>query len=707
MASFVSTLIVVVVAFLLHASHGYVDFGDATLPLNEPLLIPTPRPNQLPIDHDLRFEILPSMITAVAPSITIAPNGTRETIYSLHYHHYFSKTREGRGLFKRGVFAGDPPVSTCTPCGGAASSGSPAGTTSSILSCTTHTYLGVFRSPDPQTPKSVCLNGNYSGALDPVSSSTTGLPCCFTIPASCLANGTSSTSFTATSGVFRPTSTSSVLYANMTTTASTTSRFSQIVASSTSSSPFSSPSSSSFSMTLLSSSSNSGDPILNSASLSTTTRTIVTVITGTTVVITTSTASSMSLTPTILDSSSSASFPSTMPYVSGSSLLSTFITSSSTSVIYSIIVISSTTITLSNPETPTGSSVTTGSQPTLTVITATPTPIITTTSSSSASYVTTVVSNTIDGCGTGSGSGIVAGTGTIYTEGVSIVSSGTVSGSASSVVGCGYIIATTGTFIGSAIITGCGYGSGTGTLTGTGTIWPAQGMGMVSIVSSGTVSGSGSFRGCGTLTGSGAFTATEGYTTTILAPVTTSSAPSARPTKTVSVFVSYCAADSNNQQGNIIINIFGNNNTLMSPSVASNGSDMVSISNVGSADNALCNACPNSAGICCPPGVTCDEEDGKCPQHAVEKAGYTINGYLIPQVMNSSAPVEGQRRHMARVRVKSREEKERELRMDSKGVREDVKMEQRRRHGHGHGYGHSHGHGHDQEWEKKMKRKQF
>ncbi|KIW39767.1 uncharacterized protein PV06_08352 [Exophiala oligosperma] len=133
--------VLIVTTLLFSVSHGYVDFGDATLPFNEPLLIPTLRPNQLPIDHDLRFEILPSMITAVAPSITVAPNGTRETVYSLHYHHYFSKTRQGRGLFKRGVFANDPPVSTCTPCGGAVSSSAPSGTTSSVLSCTTHTYL--------------------------------------------------------------------------------------------------------------------------------------------------------------------------------------------------------------------------------------------------------------------------------------------------------------------------------------------------------------------------------------------------------------------------------------------------------------------------------------------------------------------------------------------------------------------------------------
>lgn len=80
------------------------------------------------------------MITAVAPSITIGSNGTVHTMYSLHYHQYFTKTREGKGLFKRGVFASDPPIATCTPCGGGTSI---TGTVSysSTVSCTTHTYL--------------------------------------------------------------------------------------------------------------------------------------------------------------------------------------------------------------------------------------------------------------------------------------------------------------------------------------------------------------------------------------------------------------------------------------------------------------------------------------------------------------------------------------------------------------------------------------
>ncbi|KIW74070.1 hypothetical protein Z517_12480 [Fonsecaea pedrosoi CBS 271.37] len=125
---------------LFRIAYGYVDFGSLTLPV-EPLYQPTPRPNQLLGDYDLRHEILPSMITAVAPSVTVGANGTHQTMYSLHYHHYFIKTRQGRGVFdKRGVFSDDPPIATCTPCGGESVSSTPTGTTTSTLPCTTHTY---------------------------------------------------------------------------------------------------------------------------------------------------------------------------------------------------------------------------------------------------------------------------------------------------------------------------------------------------------------------------------------------------------------------------------------------------------------------------------------------------------------------------------------------------------------------------------------
>lgn len=132
--------VLLLTASLCPVTYAFVDFGYSTLPY-APLHVPTPRPHQLPTDTDLRYEILPSMITAVAPSITIATNGTRETLYSLHYHQYFSKTRQGKGLFKRGVFASDAPIATCTPCGGSVATSNGSSTTpTSTASCTTHHY---------------------------------------------------------------------------------------------------------------------------------------------------------------------------------------------------------------------------------------------------------------------------------------------------------------------------------------------------------------------------------------------------------------------------------------------------------------------------------------------------------------------------------------------------------------------------------------
>ena len=60
--------------------------------------------------------------------------------------------------------------------------------------------------------------------------------------------------------------------------------------------------------------------------------------------------------------------------------------------------------------------------------------------------------------------------------------------------------------------------------------------------------------------------------------------------------------------------------------------------------NPLCQVCPNSVGVCCPPTVTCDDSDGKCPIWALENGGNTINGYLIQQVVNSTAPVAGRKK---------------------------------------------------------------
>ena len=71
-----------------------------------------------------------------------------------------------------------------------------------------------------------------------------------------------------------------------------------------------------------------------------------------------------------------------------------------------------------------------------------------------------------------------------------------------------------------------------------------------------------------------------------------------------------------------------------------------------SSENTLCIVCPNSVGICCPHTVSCDEDDGKCPESALELSGNTLNGYLIAQVMNSTAPVAGRRKVRALTRKK-------------------------------------------------------
>ncbi|OCT48492.1 hypothetical protein CLCR_03890 [Cladophialophora carrionii] len=609
---------------LFSSTYAYVDFGSLTLPV-EPLYEPTPRPNQLPQDYDLRHEILPSMITAVAPQVTLVANGTHETMYSLHYHHYFSKTRQGRGVFdKRGVFAGDPPIATCTPCGGDAATSAPVSTSTSTVPCTTRTYHGVFDYP-PDSVISACYNTNYTGVFQPTTLTSTALPCCFTIPASCRLNSTlfanTTTSFTASTGVFRPTSTSTSTTRRLTTTSSS-SRFSLTTPTSTGGS---------------SSQTRSQGPVLNSgtsSSSATSARTTVTVISGTTTILTIS----MSSTAT---TGSGSSFFSSNPYTSPSG--------SAATTSYSIIVISSTTITLTPSMTTTSNSGRGGVSdlPTLTVITGTAS--TTSSVSASVSLSTSTKSNTIIGCGEASGSGIIEGTGTVYLADTSVSASGTASGYATSVSGCGTIVATTGSFSGIASITGCGFGYGTGTLTGMGTVWPWYGGGLLSFVSSGTVAGAGSFVGCGTITGSGYFSATAG------SPVLVTPSSTARPTRTISVYLSYCPAPTAGTSADSMFRLASSYNTTqgISPAIANlNGTSPYTNSTANSTfalnstvnANPLCQVCPNSVGVCCPPTVSCSADDGKCPLFALENSGNMINGYLIQQVVNSSAPVAGRRK---------------------------------------------------------------
>jgi len=81
-------------------------------------------------------------------------------------------------------------------------------------------------------------------------------------------------------------------------------------------------------------------------------------------------------------------------------------------------------------------------------------------------------------------------------------------------------------------------------------------------------------------------------------------------------------------------------------------------------------------GICCPPTVECGDQDGKCPTYALENSGNTINGYLIAQVMNSTADVAGKKKVRKRVRSTTEENaQERARRRDL-----DVHVAHRRKH---------------------------
>lgn len=139
-------------ATLIHSSLSYLPFSDIREDARDYIPhVPVPRPWQLPPDFEAIAE-LPSMITAIAPSTTMASNGTFDTLYSMHYHDYFVRSHQGKGVFKRGVFASDPPIATCTPCGYQGMT-SPAngttGSTGSTATCTLSTYLVGVVIPGP------------------------------------------------------------------------------------------------------------------------------------------------------------------------------------------------------------------------------------------------------------------------------------------------------------------------------------------------------------------------------------------------------------------------------------------------------------------------------------------------------------------------------------------------------------------------------
>lgn len=106
------------VVSLVQIAHGYAEFGTVTAPCNFEPVFAIPRPKFVPEDAFMRYEPYSSSITAVAPSVRLARNGTHETSWSLHFVQPPTQTTQtiDRGLRRRGVFSGDPPVATCRPC---------------------------------------------------------------------------------------------------------------------------------------------------------------------------------------------------------------------------------------------------------------------------------------------------------------------------------------------------------------------------------------------------------------------------------------------------------------------------------------------------------------------------------------------------------------------------------------------------------------
>ncbi|KAK5944227.1 hypothetical protein PMZ80_003508 [Knufia obscura] len=297
--------------------------------------------------------------------------------------------------------------------------------------------------------------------------------------------------------------------------------------------------------------------------------------------------------------------------------------------------------------TDTATGIITSTRTTLSIETITPT-------GAAGSPVVSTAFNTIIGCGTARGCGTVVGSGTVYLAPFgfpAVTSSGTVSGCAPTVIGCGTMLATTGTFTGTAEITACGEGTGSATMIGSGTVWPAGFMDMISFMSSGTVTGSGRVRGCGYLTGTGTFTVTEPYSTT--------STPGVTPT--VNVYVSYCPPEGGlNPMMRLAGNFSGEGmspalieaerNSVYNGSAAYPGLSDKYVADALSAGarnytsgnftgngttDAICHVCPEDAGICCPPYTDCGS-DGHCPWTALVNCGYARFGVNLVDVKNSS-----------------------------------------------------------------------
>lgn len=169
-------------------------------------------------------------------------------------------------------------------------------------------------------------------------------------------------------------------------------------------------------------------------------------------------------------------------------------------------------------------------------------------------------------------------------------------------------------------------------------------------------------------TGTGVFYATDGSTIT-LSP-SSGSSTSTRRTTTIEIYVSYCPEPSLTGGLDQLASNFSssgagsyrganahsfNVSDVEGASLSSPSSNLTldSNNNNSSSHNGPCITCRESVGICCPPTVQCEEPSSKCPQMALELSSNTINGYLIAQVMNSTAPVAGRRKVRALPKWKS------------------------------------------------------
>jgi hypothetical protein len=135
----------VLAALCATLSSAYYDHGDATIPKTT-YYPPTIPHHMSPTDYELWTKPRPSMITGIAPSMEIMGHGLSALRYSIHFQGQAAHGHQQQhGIFKRGVFASDPPLSTCQSC----SNGTP------IRPSTTSNATGFTSTPCSTIPYSV------------------------------------------------------------------------------------------------------------------------------------------------------------------------------------------------------------------------------------------------------------------------------------------------------------------------------------------------------------------------------------------------------------------------------------------------------------------------------------------------------------------------------------------------------------------------